>query len=331
MAQINRDWYERNALIAYPLDESATAAIPDVGLLPTDVLVDLSLRYPSTLGLYPFLSAVSVTPRLTTLTFQVSDHPTTPTTLTPLAVVSVPSPVPTFRPLPVLPQAAGVGGWLVLGHGAVASRGTQAALQARFTSPAQSLLCRRACRPYKPLPVTGIRDLRAGQLLAGVVKLLADPPLTLTRETRTVQGISRDVIVLRLSDGVAAQPPGGANHSVLEEFAGPCGGRPDSRSCPPPRPIEFINSVSPDCDGQITLEFAGCAVPAELTTTTGFVLDCGSGLGDACPPPYLPDADGNLPTSGSPGEGGSGDNLFLIDDNGNLMVDSDGVQMVVSS
>jgi len=132
------------------------------------------------------------------------------------------------------------------------------------------------------------------------VQLLGSSPLAVVKESREIEGVEQDVIVLRLE-----QPDAGATTlvgtelSVLEEFSGPCAGRPESGTCESP-PHEFINTVGPDCDGVIKLKFLGCASPAAILSECGIVLDCELGLTEACVPPHIPDDTGRLPGEYTP-------------------------------
>jgi hypothetical protein len=301
---INQDWYDANEGRLYPLDDTATPVDASGTYLPSDILADLQLRWPSEYGEFGFLSAVSVTAALVTLAFEAADDVANPSTFRPLAVLTAVQPLVTHRHLLLSPQAQGVGGWAVLGRGAMERQG----YRARFPSPRAGLLTRRAARAYRPLPVTGLREYVSAALLQGVVTLRADPPLYLRKEQRDVDGVNRDVIVMGLTDSASGDQvsPGAldaltpAAESVFAKFAGPCAGRPESGNCGDPQPIEFVNSVAPDCEGTITLQFQGCASVAQILGQCGVVLECRLGLTDVCPPDHLPDAQGSLPDEVAP-------------------------------
>lgn len=303
MATRNAHWYDRNEGLAYPVDESASAA-DDAGLrLPSNILADLSLRWPVDLGRYAFLSSVTVTRLLVTVTVQAADGPDGGT-FRPLAVLSVPRPAARGRMLALSGQATGVGGWVVFGSGV-----EDAPYSGRFSSPRQSLLAPRAARPYNPLPVRSLSALGAAAGLGGVVLLKAEPPLVLAREEREIEGVLRECVVVRLVDAAGAdgfpvparglQILGESQASVFRQFAGPCAGRPESSTCGVPEPIEFVNAVPPDCDGVLTLEFRGHAHLAQIVSD-GVVVDTDLGLADACIPPEIPNSAGALPDEYDP-------------------------------
>lgn len=300
---INAHWYNRNEGRPYPVDD-ASSSVSDAGVrLPPGVLVDANLRWPEALGKYAFLSAVSVTPGLVTITVQASDDPDASSGLTPLAVLSVRQPVDQGRMYAVKPQSPGVGGWVAFGSG------TEQSYAGRFSTPAQSRLTARAARAYRNLPIESLQALNAAERLTGVVTLKADNPLVLSKEEREIEGVLRDCLVVRLADnngaegfpvpGDAAKISGYKQKSVFQEFAGPCAGRPEASTCGCPEPIQFVSAVPPDCNGLLTIEFAGCA---ELTLIDGcgVAVDCGVGLVDACLPPRIPDENGLLPSEREP-------------------------------
>jgi hypothetical protein len=295
MTTINADWYAANEGRAYPLHDAATLADDGGTLLPSDVIADLHVKYPREYGNFAFLSALSVTANLITLTLEAADDLDNPGAFRPLAAVSVPATVPVRRHVPLLAQSDGVGGWIVFGKGAR----DRAGYRGRFT-PRNGLLSPRAARPYRALPVTGIRDGKAGQLLTGIVRLRVDPPLYCRAEDRVIGGITRKAVVIGLlsgQDGENFLPAEDETQqaSVFSRFAGPCAGRPESRNCGEPQPVEFVNTVGPDCDGQITLDFRGCAKASPVEDGHGIVLECNLGLEETCPPDNLPDELGSLP------------------------------------
>lgn len=305
MAVRNAHWYVQNETRAYPLDDAATADDDAGRRLPSDVIADLNLRWPATLGRYAFVTAVSVTPALVTLTIQAADSPTAAGGFTPLAVVSARQPVAPGRMIALAPQAPGVGGWVAFGTGVA-----NVPYAGRFSTPAQSRLTARAARAYRPLPVRSLQAQGAADRLTGVVTLKAAEPLAITKEERTINGALRDCVVVRLVDdagaegfpvpAAAAQVSGYKAASVFRQFAGPCAGRPESNTCGCPAPIEYVNAVAPDCTGTITIEFQGCAQVAQIRELCGIAVGCQFGLVDACLPAQLPSSAGLLPSEYTP-------------------------------
>lgn len=305
MAVRNAHWYNQNEGRAYPVDDAATCDDDRGRRLPPDLLADLNLRWPATLGRYAFVTAVANTAALVTVTIQAADSPDAVSGFVPLAVVSARKPVQPGRMVALKPQAPGVAGWVAFGSGVDGE-----AYAGRFSTPAQSRLTPRAARAYRPLPVQSVQARNAADRLTGVVTLRASEPLTIAKEERFLDGALRDCIVVRLVDSEGAEgfpvPPDAADitgykaSSIFQQFAGPCSGRPESNTCGCPNPIEFINAVAPDCDGKLTLEFRGCTQLAEVTGVPGIAVSCEFGLVDACLPVQLPTSEGLLPSEYEP-------------------------------
>lgn len=293
----NQAWYNSNESRDYPLDDKASCVSDAGARLLQNIITDLRLRYPSSLGRFPFVSAVSVTPMAVTVTIQAATTvDNSDRSCVPIAVITVQrDSLLEGRQFALQAQYPGVFGYIAFGSGC------QARYSGRFSSPLQTLISPRACRTYRELPITGISKLFNSTPLTGLVQLLGNAPLEVVKESREIEGIEQDVIVIRLvDDPTSSKAAGQSEASVFSQFSGPCANRPDSSTCPDPQPIEFINSVPPDCDGVIELEFKGCAVVGKNIDDCGIVIDCSIGLTESCAPPFLPDDTGKLPTEYTP-------------------------------
>src|SRR5687767_6457318 len=118
MPVYNAGWYDRNEDRKYPLDDAATAIDVSGNFLPPSIITDLQVRWPTPGGRVAFLGAVSVSPTLVTLTIEAADAIDSVADFTPLAVLSVKRPVREGVMYALVPQASGVGGWVVFGSGA---------------------------------------------------------------------------------------------------------------------------------------------------------------------------------------------------------------------
>jgi hypothetical protein len=167
----------------------------------------------------------------------------------------------------LLPLQDGVAGWVVLGAGITEE------LVARYTTPRQTMLSQRCARAYRPLPVTSLRKLNNATGLEGVVRVTGQSPVVATPETATIDGEEVPAIVFRLVDAVQ-------NFNSLVEFQGPCAQRPESGTCPKP-PIETINGIRPDCNGNINIVFDGFQTYA-YDTCGGVDVLSDLGLAAAC-------------------------------------------------
>lgn len=289
MATRNPAWLNANETRSYPLADSADLRSVQGDRLPHDIITDINLRYPNDLGLYPYLAAVGVTDQLVSLTIQAATSLSDTSSLSPVAALGLSKPIIEGRPYALESQYPGSGGWVVFGSG------VQENFSGRFLGPARSLLSPRAARSYRTLPVSSLSKLNALTALTGLVRLSGTAPIEVVKESRTIQGVNRDVVVVRLTQPAEDAVIDGEN-SIFREFLGKCSGRPESLTCGDPAPIEFINTVRPDCNGNITIEFDGCAKLAEVLDNYGVLVDCELGLIDACALGTLAASDGKLRT-----------------------------------
>lgn len=289
MASRNPAWLNANETRPYPLADSADLRSVQGDRMPHDIIADINIRYPNDLGEYPYLAAVSVTDQLVSLTIQAATSLSDTSSLSPIAALGLAKPLVEGRPYALESQYPGAGGWVVFGSG------IQENFSGRFLGPQRSLLSPRAARAYRTLPVSSMAKLNALTALTGLVRLSGAAPIEVVKESRTIQGVNRDVVVFRLTQPAEDAVITGEN-SIFSEFLGKCSARPESLNCGDPAPIEFINTVRPDCDGNINIEFQGCAQLAEVLDNYGVLIDCELGLIDACALGTLAASDGKLRT-----------------------------------
>lgn len=286
---INRNWYTLSGTRRYPVDDACTGEGDGGERLPTNLIVDANVRLPSSLGKAVAVSSVVVSKTLVSVTLvAVAEPPVVPAgssaggaAFVPLGAVSVRLPLQQGRPYPISPMAAGVGGWLVFGEGA------EAAFNARFSTPQQATLTPKVCRFYRELPIPSLAKLNSSVRLEGVVTVKAGPDVEIFGADRTIDGVTVPALVIRLKQNTPK--------NLLDAYRGPCAGRPESNTCDRPG-AEFINTVPPDCNGNVTLRFPSPLRAAPLVGGGGLVLDYPYGLIDACTrDDRLPAADGKLP------------------------------------
>jgi hypothetical protein len=279
----NHDWYNLNSVRSYPLDDRATRTGDKGERLLNGILLDLNLRFPRELGEYAYLSSLVVTKTLLSATFLACpDVAASPETFVPLAAVTVARPLQAYRHYALNPLHPGVGGWAVFGD-------IVETFQAKFSTPQQGLILPRCARPYRTLPVKSAKKLGVSSELTGIVNLQGAGDIEVTSGIRRIDGVNRKVIVLRLNSF-------SNNRNVFDIYKGPCGARPESENCNKPG-VEFINTVGPDCSGNIQLVFTGdTEVTPYIGSSEGLVLDHPLGLTEACTrDDRLPNKDGRLP------------------------------------
>jgi hypothetical protein len=284
----NHNWYNLNSTRHYPLDDNATGETDSGTQLPNDILLDCHIRYPESVGRYLHISSATVTENLVTFTFLASNTTSFETpaalatdTFVPVAAITLTKPIDYYVHHAISPMYPGVGGWVVFGPG------VEESFEGKFTTAEQAILAPKASRDYRALPISSIRKQDTSTALTGLVTIESSQTVEVIKATRTILGLERDVLVLRLSDLF--------DRNLLKLMRGACGGRPESNSCDPPG-IGFLNDVMPDCDGNITINFVGHghATPYE-DDVGGILVNTGVGLSEACPVDLLPGSDGTLP------------------------------------
>jgi hypothetical protein len=267
----NQNWLNSQTGRRYPLDGNATGTGDDGAIrLKDDIVADLHIRWPSLAGQYAFLGGLTVTDKILTVVILGADSPTAASNFTPLAAVSLEQPVNRHVYYALSPLYPGVGGFISFGD-------TGDEFSIRMSTPQQGLLSPRIASPYAALPIPTMRKLGRVDGLTGLVRVLGGPDIEVVKELIEVGGIEREAMVIRLTGGLDGK-------SVLKDYIGPCGGRPESRNCLKDG-VETVNGVSPDCNGNLTIDFR------ELTATpyascgvehAGVILDQSLGIDDVC-------------------------------------------------
>lgn len=270
----NHNWYDLQSTRRYPLDDLSTGTADDGLRLRDNIITDMHLRFPSTLGQYAFVSGIAITERLVTLTFLAATDLDDTTTFVPLAAISLTKPVVHSRHYSLEALYPGVGGWIVFGSG------IDEDFTARFSSARQSLVSAKCARIYRPLPIPSLGKLFRDTALTGLINIRAGADLNIGKETITVDAVERDALVIRLNGPIL-------NRNPLETYIGPCDKRPESRTCLKPG-VEFINTVQPDCNGNIEIDFGALLVAPFAECGNGLAIEHSAELSDVCAPNDVP-------------------------------------------
>ncbi len=269
----NGNWYGGNENRGYPIDDSATGVDDAGGFVPHDIIVDARVIVPAAVAAGVFVGAIAAGPNVATVVLMADD-----VDFTPLGAVTVPAPIVPYKSYAIRPMQPGVAGWVVFGNGALQP------YVGRFSSAGQSRLATRCARPYRPFPVPSIGKEFLSTTLTGVVSLVAGEDISITVEDRTIGDSPVRAVVVGLANTL--------NRDVYALYTGPCDGRPESGSCAK-TPLQSINGVSPDCDGNIDIDFRGVAASA-TPGGGGVTLSLPIGLSSTCGDDGLPAGDGTL-------------------------------------
>jgi hypothetical protein len=238
----NLNWYNLQTTRRYPLDDSVVGESDEVrDNLPNDILVDAHLRYPQTLGKYAYVQGVTISPGIVTLIIGVSESLNAEGAA--VAAVTIVQPAEANVNYTVQPLVPGVAGWVAFGPG------VETFFSGRYSLPIQTLISHRCARPYRPLPIPSLGKLGLATTLSDQITVVGESPVEVVRQRVQIDNKNVDAVVLRLNQNDAS-----LNYNPYSHFLGACGQRPESGTCPKP-PIETINGVGPDCDGNINFSF----------------------------------------------------------------------------
>lgn len=236
----NPNWYDLQSTRRYPLHDRSTGLDNDGQLIRDNIIVDCNIKYPNTYGAYAFVQSITVSPGIVTLVIAAAETELA-TESTAIAAVTVAKPLQLSKNYPVQPLVDGVAGWFVFGDGVVEN------FIGRYATPIQTLLISQNARAYRPLPVTAIKKTGVKTELTGLVNIDVTAPIVANLKSVEVAGKTVQALVFSL-DGTLTD----VNYNPLSYFLGPCAQRPESGTCPK-TPIESINGVAPDCDGNIVI------------------------------------------------------------------------------
>jgi len=243
MRTVTKDFLNENAYRNYPVDDAATME-PYVGQeleRVNSMLADMSICIPKSAAACAFVSSISVTEQLVTVTimgsqvdpFTVNEPPTTEyaqryAELGAVVLAHVQARRSRGLPgvvVPVTPVEPGVGGWVVFGPG-VLNTGSW-----RFSGPEASVISNRCVSRLDYSGVFTIGRQGFETVLQGDVALQGQQGLEVVKagpsELSIRFGEDPDTVRRR-----------------LREFAGRCGARPETGTCDG-EPIRRINGVYP--------------------------------------------------------------------------------------
>ncbi|NDD52296.1 hypothetical protein EBZ39_00190 [bacterium] len=277
----NQNWYNLQTTRRYPLDENSTGLDDSGVFIRDDILVDCNIRFPNTYGEYVYVQGITVSAGLATVVFGVSQTRETSAGAI-LAAITVPQPVSPYVNYSITGLHPGVSGWVVFGPG------VEIPFTGRYSTVRQTLVSPRCARGYKPLPIPTIGKFGLNDVLQGVVSLVGEFPVkvrymenagdvvkkTTAETTPYADNVRALVIELDTSEITT-------DYNPLQLFLGPCGQRPESGTCPKP-PIENINGIAPDCNGNVEIVFENFNDVRPFTDCGGTDIISNNDLGTIC-------------------------------------------------
>lgn len=209
-------WFDDNERKAYPLTGE------DDGAIPQDVLVDVLVHAPVSLGTRLELTSMVVSRLIVSVVFSIAG--------TPVAYATVPNTddlVQAETPLNAI--TAGVSGFVVLGSG----------IRRELLNVSGSYPVLDSCVIlFQSAPTTPTLTVQ-GRELFGQVILEAGTDVTITAEDVSIQGVgTKRAAVFRLSSTVRGDPVGAAFRSAEADLATPAVRL--INGCPPPLALAVV-------------------------------------------------------------------------------------------
>lgn len=270
MGQFDQGWYDIGSSSQYPFDQSAALEDDNGKTLPCEILADMALTMPSSLGNRLYCSGISKQDDVASLVFA-GDGDGRPT----VAVATIPLTASERRPVLLDSLVDSVRGTVVPGSLLwTMPNGTW-----RFTNPQQSYLSQRCVYLVAAANEQDIRLAYGPSPLESVIRLVGDVNVSVKLGQRVLGGSLKRSVIFSLVDTGA--------ESALKAYAGQYQQRPEARTCGSPEPVETINLIQPNCCGQIFFELRGCARPIPISNHCGVVLDCPMEADEMCQPKQL--------------------------------------------
>lgn len=292
MAIHSRHYNNDNEQRAYPISDVATLAAVGGVEVPSDILIELSIAIPSTVGSAVFVKQMHRGFGVSSVIFSAIEAPypygETDTPFAPGEGIEVGYAVITseddlYRVLPIRSIVTGVYGWVVFGQGAV-DKNLELGVW-NFLSPAASIVCDKC---VSVLPTTQIPGIGVG---TSKDKLVGDVQIGTT--SKALSFARQDIQILdgeSLIDVSAIVVSMQKTKETLLSFVSSCEKAPSEGECENGVAIETISGAVPDC-GVITIRFDGCVIihPLSLVDTCGVILECETTVDELCNDEQIPE------------------------------------------
>jgi hypothetical protein len=259
----NVNWNNSNENRTYPICETSTLISSSGDRLPDNILTDCRLIIPvntfwNGTTQRAFITSITSSPQIISVTFCSTNQNENGSILQAaevnetIAAVSIVKPVVVGKLYPVYALLEGVVGWVAFGQGAVGDT----EFDYRFNSPSQTLLVNEAAYFYQVSAINSLNKKDFNLSLKGTVNLKTSSGIKITQTTKNFEDGSKEVLLFSLDRERITK-------EINQQFLGPCRGNPTARSCKV-GPIYRLNDVTPDCDGNITIEFVNPEVDLQV-------------------------------------------------------------------
>lgn len=262
----NSNWFSGNLVRKYPLDSMASCVDDAGNYLLDDIITDINISFPRSLGEYCYVSSVNITAKLVSILISCNGIP--------IAACCVQRPTYIDRYYTLDSLHDGVAGVIAIGLDSLAVTGKW-----KFSDGASSRILPTCCTVYDPpavlsisrtddsTPMTGDILLTAGndiELTTKNITILKEPGSVATKEVKAI------FIGLRL------------NSQVLKEYITACEKATEADTCDRTY-ISVFGGASPECDGNINIVSRTDTIHIEPLLDGVLVLSSDFTLPDMCP------------------------------------------------
>lgn len=265
----NANWLASNLVRKYPLDSLASCIDDEGNYFPDEIITDIQIAYPYTLGDVCYISAATITANIVSIAISVGT--------TPIAALCT-----SFNDYfarsgfyyTLEPLYDGVNGLIALGCDKTSVTGSWT-----FTNPNNSRILPTCCTPYVVPNVLSLSRPDDSTPLNGNILLTSGGDIKLSVDKITIDGVSTKVIFIGLDLSVDPQ-------DVLKKYITSCEVATSMNSCAMPY-IESIGGAIPDCSGNVRI-IAGDSGHMTVTTEDGIIkINTDIKLDEICAGPNL--------------------------------------------
>lgn len=274
----NSNWFAGNLVRKYPLDSMASC-IDDTGrYLLDDIITDINISYPRSLGDYCHVSAVNVTKNLVSVLISVGTMPIA------ACCVSRPTDIDRYYTLDAL--YAGVAGVIAFGLDSIDTVGKW-----KFTNGENSRILPTCCTVYDPPTVLSLCRTNDASPMTGDILFTANNDIELATHKVLVDNKYVNAIFIGLK----------LDKDVLKKYITPCEIVTEADTCAR-RYVSVFGGAEPYCDGNIRIVSRRETIQINPLIDGVLVLSTSLTLEDMCgkrPRKYEDESDSSSSSSSS--------------------------------
>ena len=230
---LNANWFASNLVRKYPIDSNASCIDDKGNYLPDDIIVDIHVSYPDTIGTTCYISAVNITDNLISIVVSVDDVS--------IAAICIPRPSSMYRYYTMDPLVNGVVALIAIGLDSISTTGHWV-----FSNKNNSKILPRCCNAYPGISVLSLSRPSDSSPLTGDILLTAGNDLMFTVDKARVDKLSRNVVFLGLNTNTTDAD------TILRRYITKCQISTEMDTCKR-KTITGIATAIPDCSGNINI------------------------------------------------------------------------------